>query len=521
MLDSPILIKSPNDLAHEWFDDLKLIPQELKIEWIKQSLESKAMLHVFGRYFFPDIIRGGDTPDCHIDLLRELTSPQSCAIIFPRGFAKSTWEKIDTIHDIVYALEPVIVYISDTLQAAGHHFESIRSQLESNETLRAVYGNLVPDVKRKKSAKWTNTHFETTNGVNVVARGAGKGRGANIKNKRPTKIVVDDAESDEQVASVMRRQKYHDWLYLVMIPSMDNERGRIKLIGNIIHKECEVLKFYEANGGILRRAIENGHSIWPEYWSDQKLADLREMMGSRAFNQELMNDPTSHDNAKVPAAWLEENFYYVMPTHQSLQLQIVISLDPQSGQKATADEFALTTVGYFIGDKHRYVLEQIAGRNISQSAQARECINAWIRWSKKPNVNVRVVGIENLMTQVGVLQNIIDWRNGAMEIDGILPTETRSIPVRGITPGGKDKVARLEKHEPMIERGELHLHGSMKKLQEQIMFLGTGALDHDDRVDSLIMALDLSYNQNDDKKITSNLATKQPSITSNLLNQKF
>jgi hypothetical protein len=103
------------------------------------------MLPTFGRYFFPHIIRGNDeVPECHESLIRELSSSKSSAIIFPRHFAKTTWEKIDTIHDIVYGLEPVILYVGATLRDGQFHFESIKGELENNDLARSVTATSCP-----------------------------------------------------------------------------------------------------------------------------------------------------------------------------------------------------------------------------------------------------------------------------------------------------------------------------------------------------------------------------------------
>ena len=67
----------------------------------------------------------------------------------------------------------------------------MKTELENNRLLLSTYGNLVPS-EANKGRKWTNKHFETTNGINVVARSRNKGRGVNIKNKRPTKAIGDD-----------------------------------------------------------------------------------------------------------------------------------------------------------------------------------------------------------------------------------------------------------------------------------------------------------------------------------------
>lgn len=478
-----------------WCKDLNAIKREEQPHFVYETLKNKEHLHIFGRFFFPHIIRGTDNvPTCHKDLIAEIAKPGDSAIIFPRGFAKSTWIKIDTIHDIVYGLEPVIVYISDTLRSAALHFTSIKSELENNELLRSIFGDLVPPITKEGSRKWSETHFETKNRVNVVARGATKGRGVNIKNHRPTKIIADDIENDELVRSALRRQKLHDWLYNVIFPSRDKKRGKIKVIGTVLHREAEVLKFYHKHGGIFKKAIEDGKSIWPKFFTLKDLAKIKQDVGSRSFAQEYLNTPTDDDVANFKPEWIIDNLYTVFPSIRGIKK--VLFLDPQAGESAQADEFAITCVAWEGKDPHRYVLEQVAGR-VSQTDQARKVIEMWIR-----HPEVTIVGIEKVMNQTAVYQILLEWRSGKHDLgikgrpikdrQGVVTEYKRDIPIKACSPGGKDKVARLQMHEHCFERGEIHLRPEMQELRDQILFLGASVLEHDDRADSLIGALELA-----------------------------
>lgn len=487
-----------------WEADLQALRPEDRRAWVFNTLKNKEHLHIFGRFFFPDIIKGSDeVPECHLELIRELSSPDDRGIIFPRGFAKTTWEKIDTLHDCVYGLEPTILYISDTLQAAQFHFESIKAQLEENELLHYVYGILVPSESRR-GRKWTNKHFETTNGVNVVARGRMKGRGVNIKNKRPTKIIIDDVEDDELVQSARQREKLARWLNDVIFPSKAKGIGRIKMIGTVLHTAAEVLKFYKNHGGIFRRAIENGLSIWPNYITVADLYRIRDGytkpngevvkgIGSRAFAQEYLNEPTNADLAHIKPAWIDDATYVALPASPFPMIK-VITCDPQAGEKDTADEYAITCLGYYERQEHKYVLEQKAGR-ASQFEQARELCKMWLR-----HKSARVVAVEKVLNQTAVYQTMLQWKSNKINFNQPntpanerIDETDRNIPIMAWSPDGKDKVSRLQVHEPAFERKEIHLRPEMRELREQLMYLGSNVIEHDDRADSLTMALDLSY----------------------------
>lgn len=451
------------------------------------------MLHIFALYFFPTFIPDPNVPTAHFDLIDEITSPVDGAVIFPRGFAKSTWIKVDTLHDIVYGLEPVILYVGATVGDAGHHFESIKGQLEDNDLLRTVYGDLVPP-ENKVGRKWTSRHFETSNGVNVVARGRSRGRGVNIRNKRPTKVIIDDAEDDKMVRKPEQRLKFHDWLYSVIFPSVDKVRGRIKMVGTVLHEMAEVLQFYEKHGGVFKRAIENGKSIWEAYFDLAYLMEIKKKIGTRAFNREYMNNAKSEDEAGIKREWIEKAQYVTLPVQFGFEAFLYI--DPQAGESAQADEYAVTVLYKERLSVHRYVVEQVAGRK-SQNEQAKDVVRAWLRHRKI----VKMVGVEKVLNQTSVWQTLQDWK--ARRINFNLPEWTqenpewvdendRTIPIVAWSPKGKDKKARQEMFEPDWERGEIHIRPEMDELKNQIMFLGTGNIDHDDRADSLVGALELA-----------------------------
>lgn len=495
----------------EFLEDLRSVPKENQEAFIYDVFESKKMLPFFGKYFFPHIIQGvNDVPDCHIDLVRKLSSPEDAGVIFPRGHAKSTWEKIDTIHDIVYAIEPVIAYISNTITDAQLHFESMKIELENNKELISVYGDLVPE-NSQKSKKWTNKHFETTNGVNLIARGAGKGRGINIKNQRPTKIIVDDGEDDEMVASPERREKYKNWIEQVIIPSLDPIRGRIKIIGTVIHKACYVYKFYKIHGGIFKKAIENGKSIWPDRFPLKKLLGLKEKYGTRMFNQEYMNNPINEEDSIIKPVWISDNMYHEIP-HSKQKYAKVIMMDPQAGETKTADYYSINVGMRYVGDRHKYILEKITGR-ASQIDQAKKLIQTWQR-----HPDASIAGIEKVLTQVAVYQLILDWKSGKIEIEDV-DNSKRNIPLKAVEPQGKDKVARMQEIEPEFERGEIHLHVTMTSFADDISaFPNT---EHDDDVDALMYVIEYL----DKVSVTSKKAdsrNKKPStIVGNAHSQKF
>ena len=499
----------------EWLKDVQDINdkdgEESALAYVIESLRDKKRLHWFGRYYFQHIIKGEQpVPESHRGLLKELNRREDGAIIFPRGFAKSTWVKIDTIHDIVYATEPVILYVSNTFEDAAKHFESIKSELENNELLRYVYGDLVPP-ESNIGRKWTNKHFETTNGVNVVAKGAGKGRGVNIKNQRPTKIIIDDGEDDDMVASNDRREKFERWVYNVVMPSKDPQCGYVKMIGTVLSPHCQVLKFYKKHGGIFRKAIENNKSIWPWMWSVEKLMAKKEEIGSRAFAQEYLNTPIISETALIKPEWIK--FYSTRSDKKTMYVSIM--LDPQSGESKDADFYGLSVVGKYKNDSYKHIMEVRSGKS-SKLKQAALFVQTYQRYKKMQSIQILNAGIEVVMTQVAVYQLVLDWKAGRIDLEGV-DNNDRNIKVIKINPEGRKKTDRLEEHEADFERGEILFHESLRSFADKLTCFPE--VEHDDDIDSTIYAL--SYVSKHHFVKTAESGYNSSTIVGNVFNKRF
>lgn len=479
------------------------------------------MVHIFGRYFFPNIIAGDyETPEVHLEILEFLATPGDGAGIIPRGFSKSTWTKIDSLHDIVYAYEPVILYIGDTLQNAGFHFESMKGELETNELLIYVYGDLVPN-PANLGRKWTNMHFETTNGVNVVARGANKGRGVNIRNNRPTKIIIDDAETDEQVNSSYRRQKFARWLKETIMPSRDKTRGRIKMIGTAIHPEAEILKFYKGHGGIFRRASEDDlqTSIWPEYWPVEDLLRLRdgytdeegvyhEGIGTRAFNQEYQNNPVNDTDGIFKRAWLDSWTYERTPSAEELKefFTIKMTVDPQAGEKEGADFLGVAVVGQDrrTGKRWNFYTAKFKG---SITKQVEYIYSVYCQW------NPVVLGVEKIMNQTALYQ-LLSAGYDLKDDEGKLNGRKFFFRLVPLSPKSKNKVERSKYIEPLVEQGRCLFSPSQVDLYNQLLEFPNG--EHDDIADAWFY-VQAMFDTNSVKL----KAVKSSMITGGLRNRKF
>lgn len=258
------------------------------------------------------------------------------ALAAPRGNAKSTIVSLAlTLHDIAYARERYILLISAT-------------QRQAEQRLRALRAEMTP---RSPLAQWFHPRFERravtsskrlieANGVRVEAFGAGmEMRGIVHDSWRPTKIVLDDAESSAAAESPRRRQRLHDWFDEV-VEHLGHGYTHILAVGTILHPEGLLARLMQRPDfeSMLCRSIEHfaepsplwdqwrdmlvdprrpdareqarqfylahcremaagAEVLWPEHEDYEQLQAQLVLQGRRAFFQEKQNQPLGPEEA--------------------------------------------------------------------------------------------------------------------------------------------------------------------------------------------------------------------------------
>lgn len=102
----------------------------------------------------------------------------------PRGCAKSTLvAEVFVLWCVCYRVRDFVLIVSDTEDQAKMRLETIKGELEGNDRLREVYGDLVGEV-------WGALEVETRNRVKIIVKGTGqKVRGMKYGNRRPGLVV--------------------------------------------------------------------------------------------------------------------------------------------------------------------------------------------------------------------------------------------------------------------------------------------------------------------------------------------
>lgn len=189
-------------------------------------------------------------------------------IAAPRGHAKTTFKVLfKAIHAIVYGYEPFILVIGHSAQEAQGKVQNILDELQTNQRLIDVFGELAPPVKHR-----SRKGFVTQNGIRVMAKSKGQQvRGLLHGQYRPSLILCDDIESLEGTLTPEQRSKTRDWFFkdVLKCGQVDGSTN-ITVIGTCLHPESLLSELLQSPGWSIQKyqAVESfseNESLW-EKW---------------------------------------------------------------------------------------------------------------------------------------------------------------------------------------------------------------------------------------------------------------
>jgi len=253
--------------------------QERADKSARQALLKKLMRGqvFFNKLILPDMF-GLPVPDFHRLIYQPLSDSDISilVVLMPRGFAKTTILQAYLLQQVVHKTHKTIAYVADTQPQAERHTEMVREELEINEKIIQLYG--VQQGKRK----WGSTLWTTTGGVSVMPFGSNQSmRGLKVGKDRPSLIIIDDFENDENVETPEQRDKLWKRLFAVIKPMLRSGGStKIVYLGTAVHEDCILYRLMD----LLRNnpaphicvveqgaKYDNGQSVWPELKSTEEL----------------------------------------------------------------------------------------------------------------------------------------------------------------------------------------------------------------------------------------------------------
>lgn len=246
------------------------------------------------------------TPDFHRECWELYCSdaPQA-GVAAPRSHAKSTALTHDyVLASALFRSDQYIIVVSSTEEMAIEHLSDISKELHENEDLIAEFG-----ISGFETDQKTDIIVNCDDGYKfrIIARGAGqKMRGRKWMGKRPSLIVCDDLEDDEQVENRETRLKFRKWFFRALKQAL-RDGGRIRDHGTILHEDSLLNRimrdktwktlFYKAH-----RSFDDFSGIlWPEMFPATRLQSIQasfvEQGDAAGYSQEYLNDPFDNSEA--------------------------------------------------------------------------------------------------------------------------------------------------------------------------------------------------------------------------------
>jgi hypothetical protein len=341
----------------------------------------------------------------------------------------------------------------------------------------------------------------------------GLGAGGPVPGTRADEVIVDDPIKLQDVQTRASRDKLHEWLLTELLPVANDPESRVLLLGTRYHEDDlygrlmvavdddatdlddELFDDGELWAVNVRKAVEDGHPLWPELWTLQRLARRRARLGEAVYALQYDNDPTGMGGHVLRAEWRK---HVAKPPPLS---QIRAGVDLAISERESADETACVVVGE-TADHQLVVLD-------AWSARLTHGHRDWLLGVESDGTKLKQTRegqLVDLPFDPGapqLLRSSSPYRSTltALNIEAVqwqtqfareLLAATR-LPVRAVSTKGVDKVSRARPLAVRYEQGKVthveRLRGSKLESQQAAF----PSAEHDDLVDAEVYAADVGY----------------------------
>jgi len=265
---------------------------------------------------------------------------------------------------------PYFIYGSRVQRLAAQNMDYVRLELDHNERITQDYGEVgvsgaedawvaeLPLAKRAApDLPYPSIKFEAF-GIGMSPRGRRHGA------RRPLEFVGDDLEDAELARNPQREKNLWDWMMDEVLPALEPRKWIFTVVGTTFGPGCMLERARELSEKtdpadrplgklFLQPATENGHSVWPQRFSDADFSRIRAIIGLRNWMRNFALKAEDPDKPFQPP-WFGQ---YDQAQTNTDGLDKVAFLDPALSQAPTGCPRALVVVGCDRRTGVRYVLD--------------------------------------------------------------------------------------------------------------------------------------------------------------------
>jgi predicted phage terminase large subunit-like protein len=466
--------------------------------YIKDKLLENMIM--FGKVIMPNMF-SVPSPDFHYKIADALLKEDNkqINIIAPRGHAKSSivGGVYPLYHIMNHSGAKLIVLVSRTQDHAIKLLGTIKDTIEYSTAFRQIYGYW----GQHSARQWAKSEVELKDGSMIICKGTGQQlRGIKVGSQRPTLIIVDDPEDENNTKTAEAMEANLRWLLQSAVPSLDPQKGKIIVIGTPQHQRCmvEVLKDMKGWHNMhFSPNIEKNYALWEDWQPIKKLKQKKEELESigrsSVFYREYMCQIIGDEDQLFKMEYLQyhdykleidkEGYHYLKNKEKTIPVNVFMGVDPASSVRKTADYSVIMPVAVD-ENNNRYILQYY--RNRATPMQLAENIIEYFKMFKPVKVRVESVGYQEMLREY--LKQRCDEEK--IFISGL---EIKESP-------RTSKSSRLETMQPYFAQKKVYIQENMEELKNELLLYPRGK--HDDLLDGLYYATKKCYAPLHNKKET-------------------
>jgi len=446
---------------------------------------------MFGKVVMTNMFSAA-SPDFHYKIARAITNNNNkqVNIIAPRGHAKSSI--VGGVYPLFHIMNDsgakLIVLVSRTQDHAIKLLGTIKDTIEYSETFRQIYGYW----GQHSAKQWAKSEIELKDGTMIICKGTGQQlRGIKVGSQRPTLIIVDDPEDENNTKTAEAMEQNLRWLLQSAVPSLDPRKGKIIVIGTPQHQRCMVEILKEMEGWVnmhFAPDLDNEVALW-EDWQPiskllQKKSELESIGRASVFYREYMCQIVGDEDQLFQEKYIQHHDYelkidkegkhYLTNNDKEFPVNVFMGVDPASSVRKTADYSVIMPVAVD-ENNNRYILQYYRQR--ATPMQLAENIIEYFKIFKPVKVRVESVGYQEMLREY--LRQRCDEEK--IFISGL---EIKESP-------RTSKSSRLETMQPYFAQKKMYMLETMSELRDELLLYPRGK--HDDLLDGLFYAMKKCY----------------------------
>ena len=453
---------------------------------------------LFGKVVIPNMF-SAESPDFHYDMAKHLMDKElkQINIIAPRGHAKSSivGGVFPLWHTMFDKGPKLIVLISRTQDHAIKLLGTVKDVLDYSTNFRQLFGYWGMNSARS----WAKSEIELKDGTMIVCKGTGQQlRGIKHGNQRPTLIILDDPEDENNTKTAEAMESNLRWLLQSAVPSLDPGKGRLAIIGTPIHQRCIVETLKDMSGWdnlLYKPDLDNNKALWESWLPVEQLKVKKREFESinrlSIFYREYMCEVVGDEDQLFKESYI--NYYEGKLTHnedgnafldltylnhkdinEKRPVNVFMGVDPASSTRQTADYSTIVPVA-IDNEGNRFVLSYYRKRATPMSLA--EGIIEYFKIYKPEKVRIESVGYQEMLREY--VRARCDEKG--IFISGL---EIKESP-------RNSKSSRLETMEPYFAQDKFYMRKDMQELKDELLLYPRGK--HDDLLDGLYYATKKMY----------------------------